>query len=292
MRDRTHFHGAIPRLGRRACVAVLILAVFNMAPPAASAQEGKREITRIAGDVYRFQNRFHFSIFVVTGDGVVVTDPINRSAAKWLEAEIGKRFEKPITHLIYSHSHDDHAAGGAIFADTALVIAQQEAPAEIDGVVPDLRFAEALTLTVGRKAIELTALGPGHGTDLIAMVIRPENVAFVVDAVAVKRLPYRDFPGADIDGWIEQVRRVEALEFDILAPGHGALGTKEDATATRVYMEDLRDQVAAALAEGRGEAQLAQDITMDAYSDWAQYDAWRELNVRGMARWLKGRDSD
>ena len=52
----------------------------------ALAQDAERAITNVAGDVWRFQNKFHFSVVVVTGDGVVVTDPINAEAAAWLEA--------------------------------------------------------------------------------------------------------------------------------------------------------------------------------------------------------------
>ena len=48
---------------------------------ASSVYAQDRAITKIKGDVYRFQNRFHFSVFTVTGNGVVVTDPINAEAA-------------------------------------------------------------------------------------------------------------------------------------------------------------------------------------------------------------------
>jgi hypothetical protein len=41
------------------------------------------------------------------------------------------------------------------------------------------------------------------------MVIRPENVGFVVDAVASKRLPYRDFPRSNVDHWTNQVRQLQ-----------------------------------------------------------------------------------
>ncbi len=245
-----------------------------------------REITPITGDVYRFQNNFHYSIFVVTGEGIVVTDPINAEAAEWLSNELASRFDEPVTHLIYSHSHPDHASGGAVFAETAEVIAQANAPETIDGVAPTTRFDDELTIEVGTKTIELTYLGPGHGEDLIAMVIRPERVGFVVDAVSAKRLPYRDFPGSDIDGWIGQVEKVEALDFDILAPGHGALGTPDDVTATRTYIESLRARVLEGLKDGKSEEQLVLEIQMERYKDWGQYDSWRELNVRGMARWL------
>jgi hypothetical protein len=47
---------------------------------------------------------------------------------------------------------------------------------------------------------------------MLAMVVRPENVAFVVDVVSPSRLPYRDFPGANIDGLLNQIKAVQVLD--------------------------------------------------------------------------------
>ena len=253
----------------------------------ALAQDAERSITNVAGDVWRFQNNFHFSVFVVTGDGVVVTDPINADVAAWLEAEIETRFAKPVTHLVYSHSHGDHASGGAVFADTATVIAQENAPAEIDGVAPDIRFSERMSFTSGDHSFELTALGPGHGADMLALVIRPEGVAYIVDVVSPGRLPYKDFPGADIAGLIEQTRAVEALDFEIMSPGHSRLGDKSDAVAAREYVEWLRAAVAAELNAGKTVDEVVAGLDTSAYQDMMAYGMWRDLNVQGMARWLK-----
>lgn len=267
--------------------AILTLFAVAIATASATAQDATRSITKIAGDVYRFQNNFHFNVFVITGEGVVVTDPINAEAAAWLKAEIAGMTDQPITHLIYSHSHGDHASGGAVLAETATVIAAETAPADIDGVVPDIRFSERMTLALGGKTFELTALGPGHGTDLIAMVVRPENVVFAVDAVSAKRLPFRDFPGADVAGIIEQISRVEALEFDILAPGHGDMGVKSDATDHRLYVEHLMQAVKTGLEAGESVDALVASLTLDEYAGWGAFEQFREPNIRGMARWLQ-----
>ena len=104
--------------------------------------------------------------------------------------------------------------------------------------------------------------------------------------MASKRLPYRDFPNANVDDWTDQVRKVEALDFDIFAGGHGPIGVKEDVTAGRIYMEELREQVLQGLKSGKSVDELASSVTMDNYKDWGSYDQWRELNVRGMARHL------
>ena len=253
----------------------------------ALAQDPIREVTKVTGDVYRFQNNFHNSVFVITGDGVVVTDPINAEAAAWLKVEIEKLTDQPITYLVYSHSDLDHASGGSAFGEVPNIIAQENAPEAIDNAKPTKRFSEELEFSLGSNTFELTYLGPGHGKDLIAMVIRPENVAFVVDAVATKRLFYRDFPNSSPDDWTNQVRNVEALDFEILVGGHGPVGVKSDATAGRVYLEELRAEVLAGLQAGKSVDELARSITMDEYKDWISYDQWRELNVRGMARYLQ-----
>ena len=266
--------------------ALVTAAVTLLVVSVAAAQDTKRGITNVAGDVYRFQNNFHYGLVVVTDEGVVLVDTINSEAAQWLKDNLATITDKPVTHLVYSHSHLDHASGGQVFAGGIEVIAQANAPETIDGVAPTKRFDDTHVLDIGGKSIELTWLGVGHGEDLIAVVVRPENVGFITDAAAPKRLPFRDMPGADIDGWIDQVRKIESLDFDIFAPAHGDVGVKADATDARVYMETLRQQVLDGLKAGKSVDELVTTITLDEYSDWGQYGSWREPNIRGMARFL------
>jgi glyoxylase-like metal-dependent hydrolase (beta-lactamase superfamily II) len=265
---------------------IMILMMSVLEAGAAAAQELKREITRVTYDTYRFQNKFHVNIFVITGDGVVVTDPINAEAAAWLKTEIAKITDEPITHLIYSHSHGDHASGGTEYGEVPNVIMHENAPEDIDLVEASERFSEQMTFTVGSKTFELTYLGPGHGTDMIAVVVRPDQVAFVVDVVSSKRLFYRDFPGSNVDDWIAQVKRVNELDFDILVGGHGPMGLKRDVGEGIAYLEELRAAVLKGLKAGATVDELKRDIKMEKYRDWAAYNTWRELNVQGMARHL------
>ena len=265
---------------------LITMVVMAIGASAASAQDAKREFTRVTDDVYRFKNRFHVNMFVITGNGVLVTDPINPEAASWLRAEIGQLTDQPITHLVYSHSHGDHASGGTEYGDVPNVIVHQNAPENIDLVEPTIRFSDQMSFTVGGKTFELTYLGPGHGNDLVAMVVRPDNVAFVVDAVSSKRLFYRDFPGANVDHWIDQVRKVDALDFEVMIGGHGPVGVKSDVADGIAYLEELRAAVLKGLKAGKSVDELKQSIKMKKYRTWASYDNWRELNVQGMARYL------
>jgi glyoxylase-like metal-dependent hydrolase (beta-lactamase superfamily II) len=267
--------------------AIALFIALSLSLNLSMAQDAKRSITNVKGDVYRFQNNFHVNVFVITDNSVIVTDPIDADATDWLLSEIRKITDKPISHLIYSHSHGDHASGGLAFGEVPNVIMQDNAPDDVDGVEATIRFESSMQFSQGGKTIELTYLGPGHGTDMLALVIRPENIAFVVDVASSRRLFYRDFPNANIDDWINQVRTVQALDFDILVGGHGAVGMKADIDDALAYLQELRAAVLNGLQAGKSVEQLSGSITMEKYKNWANYDSWLELNIAGMARHLK-----
>jgi glyoxylase-like metal-dependent hydrolase (beta-lactamase superfamily II) len=268
-------------------LAGALFLAFCFADGAIAEQEPKRAVTRISGDLYRFQNNFHFSVFLVTPDGVIATDPINADAARWLEKEIARRFDKEVKYLIYSHDHADHISGGQVFADTAMVVAHENAKAAILGenrptAVPDLTFSERMTIALGGKTVELIYLGRSHSNNMIVMRFPAERALFAVDFVSVKRLPYRTLSDAYFPDWIDAIKRLEALDFDILVPGHGPLGTKVDAGDHRRYLEDLYRAVLHEARTGRSLEERQRAITLEAYRDWGHYEAWRPLNIEGM----------
>ena len=235
----------------------------------------------------RFQNNFHYSVFLVTPDGVIVTDPINPEAATWLEAEIAERFNQPVRYLILSHDHTDHSSGGEVFADTAAVVAHERAKAAIIGegrptAVPDITFLDRMTIELAGKRVELIYVGRNHSDNSIVMLFPDERTLFAVDFVSVKRLPFRNLSDSYYPDWIDSLRRVERLDFDILAPGHGAMGTKEDVADHRRYHEDLYDAVVAAARTGQSLKQMKASITLDEYKDWGSWADWRELNIAGV----------
>ncbi len=251
------------------------------------AQEAKRSITNISGDLYRFQNNFHYSVFLVTSEGIIVTDPINAEAAKWLKSELAKRFNKPVKYLIYSHDHVDHIAGGEVFADTAIVVAHENAKADIIGeqrptAVPDLTFSDQMTIELGGQTAELTYVGRSHSDNMIVMRFPAERVLFAVDFIPIKTVAWKTLTDAYIPDWREAIKRVEAMDFDTLVPGHGSIGVKADAAAFRGYMEALYSAVLQAARDGKTLQQMQQNIRLDEYKEWFEYEEFLPLNIEGM----------
>jgi glyoxylase-like metal-dependent hydrolase (beta-lactamase superfamily II) len=96
-------------------MAALVLAALTAA---AHAQEPPQfTTTKVEGteNVYIFRYVRHQSMFIVTPQGVIATDPIGlrRPAAKAYIEEIRKITKAPIKYVIYSHSHFDHIAAAS-----------------------------------------------------------------------------------------------------------------------------------------------------------------------------------
>ncbi len=274
--------------------AVLLILLASWA----TAQAPVREITQIAGEVYRFRNNNHYAVFAVTPQGIIATDPINAEAAQWLKAELQKRFAKPVKYLIYSHDHADHISGGEVFADTAVVVAHDNAKAAIVGerrptAVPQVTFSDHLTIELGGTIVELSYVGRNHSDNSIVMRFPRERLLFAVDFIPVQSVAFRDFPDAYVEDWIESLKRVELMDFDVLVPGHGPLGKKDHVQMFRGYLEDLRGEVLQYARAGKSLEEMKQLITLPKYEKWSNYQnerpelRWFPMNIEGMYRHIQ-----
>ena len=269
-------------LSIRTTISLLAILLFSNA----SFSQDTRSLTQISGDLYRFQNNYHYSVVLVTDEGVIVTDPINAAAAQWLKDEIATRFNKPISYLVYSHDHVDHSSGGEVFGSPT-VVAHDNAKTDIINesrptAVPNLTFSDNLTIELGGKVVELSYLGRSHSDNMIVMNFPEERVLFAVDFIPVKTVAWKTLTDAYIPDWIEALKKVESMDFDILMPGHGKPGTKADVTAFREYMEELHSAVLAGVQGGKSLEELKQEIKLPKYAGWSAYDDQLPMNIEGM----------
>ena len=113
-------------------VILAVLFVTVLAGGAAAQQATPpRNIANITGQLYRATNDNHRTVFLVTPEGIILSDPINRDFSRWLKQELATRFKVPVRYVLYTHHDWDHASGGAVWADTAEFIAQRNFPATL-----------------------------------------------------------------------------------------------------------------------------------------------------------------
>src|SRR5207248_10856773 len=123
--------------------------------------------TRRSSDLFRNGN--HQSMFIVTKDGVIATEPIaygRPTGGQDYIAAIRKITDKPIKYLIYSHHHYDHVAGGKPFKDAgATIVAHKRAKERLAALkdpntpLPDQIVGDNRTINLGGTRLELKYLG-------------------------------------------------------------------------------------------------------------------------------------
>jgi len=269
---RTALHSAL------AALLAMSLAAHAQAPARPQVATTKVEGT---DNVYIFRNGNHQSMFVVTNDGVIATDPIGygrpTGGQTYLD-EIRKVTDKPVKYVIYSHHHFDHAAGGKAFKDAGATFVAHEKAKQQLAVLPDETVTDAgRVIQLGGTSLELKYLGLNHSDSMLVMRLPKEKIIFVVDTLPVGQVPGRgmiDFYPLQAEGFIKQVI---ALDWDRLIPGHPGpndrLGTKKDAQDQLEFLQDASAEMKKLAQDGKCWEPAEKEFKLSKYESWPGYAA-------------------
>jgi len=246
------------------------------------------QTTKVEGteNVYVFRYGNHQSMFVVTRDGVIATDPIAygrpQAAVTYID-EIKKVSDKPIKYLIYSHHHFDHIAGGKPFKDAgAKIIAHKRAKERLEAIqdphtpLPDETFEKRRTLKLGGTVLELSYHGLNHSDSTLVMRLPKEKLLFIVDTLPVGAFPGRgmiDFYPLEAEKFIQEVLK---MDWERLIPGHPGqpgdrLGTKKDVEDQLTLLRDASEAVKVAAREGKCWDGVEKEMKLSKYESWPGY---------------------
>ncbi len=262
-----------------AAVCLSVAYAQQAAPPFAT--------TKVDGtdNVYVFRYGNHQAMFVVTSAGVIATDPIGYGRPQAVTTyvdEIKKVSNQPIKYLIYSHHHFDHIAGGKPFKDAgATVVAHRRAQERLAAlkdphtVLADETVDGARTITLGDTALELTYVGLNHSDSSIVMRLPRQKLLFAVDFIPVGSVPGRGMIDSYPLEWEESLKRVLAMDWDRVIPGHpgpgGRLGTKQDVQNLLTFLQDASAAVKAEAQAGRCWDGVEKELKLPKYESWPGY---------------------
>jgi glyoxylase-like metal-dependent hydrolase (beta-lactamase superfamily II) len=263
------------------------LALCLALPALAQAPRPQIQTTRVEGTegVYIFRNGNHQSMFIVTGDGVIATDPIaygRPTGGADYVAEIRKVTSQPIKYLIYSHHHFDHIAGGKAFKDAgATILAHRQAKLRLARIndpytpLPDETMDDGKVIRMGGTVLELSYVGLNHSDSTLVFRLPKERLLFVVDT-----LPVGAFPGLGMIDFYpleaeEGIKQILAMEWDRLIPGHPGpgdrLGTKKDVQEQLALLQDASEAVKVAAREGKCWQPVERELKLPKYENMPNY---------------------
>jgi len=276
--------------------AVCALALLGLAQAQPAARPAI-QTTKVEGTegVYIFRNVGHQAMFVVTSDGVIVTDPVAYGRPTGGQAylnEIRKITDKPIRYVIYSHHHYDHIAGGRAFKDAgAIFVAHRQAWKRLHElkdphtVLPDESVGDGgRVITLGGTRLELTYHGLNHSDSTLVMRLPKEKIIFVVDTLPVGTFPGRgmiDFHPFETENFMKQVL---AMDWERLIPGHPGpgdrLGTKKDVQDQLTLLQDASAEMKKLAQEGKCWDTAEKEFKLPKYENMPGYAAGLQFVAR------------
>jgi glyoxylase-like metal-dependent hydrolase (beta-lactamase superfamily II) len=163
------------------------------------------------------------------------------------------------------------------------------APFEFRGIEPappSVTFEGELERRVGGKRVRLLQVGPAHTRgDVLAHSV-DDRVVFTGDILFIDGTPVM-WEGP-VAAWIRACERIEAMDVDVVVPGHGPITDRSGARAVREYLAYVRDEARKRFDAGFSAAEAARQIALGDYSAWG--DAERiVVNVDTLYREFSGR---
>ena len=195
-----------------------------------------------------FVHRYAFydqNIGVILGDGeaLVIDTRSTYGQARQILTDLAELTAFPVTVVVDTHGHFDHAFGNAVFRPATIwghdrcvsfmertgeqrkpEIAREEpslaaALGEVLIDPPDRTFAETATIQVGGRPVGLAYLGRGHTDHDIVVSVPGADVLFGGDLVEQGNVPFFG-DGYPLD-WVQTSAALVPLVTGVLVPGHG-----------------------------------------------------------------------
>lgn len=213
-------------------------------------------VEEIRDGIYWVTNGAYQSMFMTTGQGIIVVDAPPSIGQNLLRA-IRDVSAEPITHLIYSHSHKDHIGAAGLLPKQIKIIAHENVreilahAKDPNRPLPTAVFTTEYQLTVGNKTLQLSYPGEGHSSGNIFIYAQKQKILMLVDVVFPGWVPFANLGMADeVTGIRRILDRTLDYDFDTLIGGHVTrLGTRQDVVLLTDYIDDLDHNAAQARSE-------------------------------------------
>lgn len=237
----------------------------------------------------------------------------SRAIGARLLAAIRRQTDKPVCYLIHTHVHPDHGFGDAAFADPeTVIVAHVDYPAALaarrDGflarlqrtlgaavaagsgsAVPSLLVGDRATLDLGGRRLSLQAWPTAHTNHDLSVFDERSRTLWTGDLLFVERVPVVD---GRATGWLQVMAALRALQPTQLVPGHGPVAREVDAAfePQQRYLEQLINDVRAALKAGATLAQTVDKLGLQQQPAWLLFDDYHRRNVTAVYTELEWED--
>jgi glyoxylase-like metal-dependent hydrolase (beta-lactamase superfamily II) len=200
------------------------------------------KIEKVAENLYMVPGAGGNTAVYVTATGVVLVDTKNPDNGQAILNQVKSVTDRPVTHIINTHTHGDHNGSNVFFPATVEIVTHQntsqlmqkmpafQSAASKHGL-PDRTFTDRMTLLDGNEAIDLYYFGAAHTSGDALVVFRNLRVMHAGDMFAGKGQPFIDRAnGGSGLAYGETIAKAAAgiTGVERVIPGHSTVMTWQD----------------------------------------------------------------
>ena len=151
--------------------------------------------------------------------------------------------------------------------------------AEFQPRYADETFEDTFTFQGSKRNAELRSLGRGHSEDDAVLLLPQDRIAFIGDIGFFDTQPFLGF--CDIDLYRKQLLFFKDSDFQVLVPGHGPVGGKDEIALQLKYFDVMEDLVGKVAQRGDSFEEALQITLPEPFDKWLIGGMERfEVNVR------------
>ena len=252
-------------------------------------QAGVSAISKVAENLYQVPGAGGTTAVFVTAKGVVLVDTKLANNGQAILDQVKTVTDRPITHIINTHTHGDHNGSNQFFPATVEIVAQENTTANMRKMpvfqdaanshgLPDRSYKDRMTLLSGNESIDLYYFGPAHTNGDTFVVFRNAGVMHTGDAFANKGQPLIDRPnGGSGVAYPETIAKAASTVKNVktVLTGHaqgGALMTMQDLADFGEFNRLMLAHARQALKQGQTPEQAMTDFRAKLPEKFKEYN--------------------
>ena len=160
-------------------------------------------IQKVAENLYMIPGAGGNTAVYVTAKGVVLVDTKNPNNGEGILAQVKSVTDRPVTHIINTHTHGDHNGSNVFFPATVEIVTHENTAANMKKMpafqdaankhgLPDRTYNDRQTVLSGNDAIDLYYFGNAHTNGDSFVVFRNLRVMHAGDVFPGKQQPFID----------------------------------------------------------------------------------------------------
>jgi cyclase len=200
--------------------------------------------------------------FIVGEDEVFVIDAkMSAESAREMISLIKQTTDKPISHIILTHSDGDHVNGLPGFPGNLDIIAHANSLKHIEKAneggkekipLPNETFSDRMSMYSGKLRIDLIYFGPGHTDGDIVILVPEDQVAIMGDLFFKGRDPLiHKIKNGSSFGLARALLEIIGLDAQTYLSGHAEPVDKTEVEGLYRHITEIQDKIKTMAGEGK-----------------------------------------